>query len=140
MNQQKEAALAAVKSDVKNIITMATTNKTKDGKFPTTCEEWAKTVPQGWNSDNVTLFRVRTSLDGMSLWIEAQPNTITGTDPTAIRADNTIVYNSDRGSGAITRTAYREQYGFDATSNLSVLESFTKTGFSLTQIDVCKSW
>jgi type IV pilus assembly protein PilA len=140
MNQQKEAALAAVKSDVKNVTMMATTHKTKDGKFPVTCDEWAKTVPQGWNSDSITLFRVRTSLDGMSLWIEAQPTTITGSEPIAYRAEHTIVYNSDKGIGAITRAQYIEKYGYDVSTNLSVAEGFTKTGFKLNDIENCKAW
>jgi len=139
-NQQRQAALAAVKSDAKNIVMMATTQKTKTGKFPITCEEWASVVPKGWNSDSVTLFRVRTSPDGNDLWIEAQPATITGSEPDAYRAEHTIVYNSSKGDGVMTRTDYRVKYDLAGSTSLSITEGFTATGFKLNGPDDCKVW
>jgi len=139
-NQQRAATLAAVKSDTKNIIMMATTHKTKTGKLPVTCAEWASVVPQGWNSDSVTLFRVRTSPDGNDLWIEAQPSTITGSETDAYRAEYTAVYNSSRGAGVMTRADYRVKYDLAGSTSLSITEGFTATGFKLNNIASCTSW
>ncbi len=141
INQQKAATLAALKSDVKNVITMATTYKTKnDGLFPRTCTEWDQAVTPGWTSETTTLFRVKTSTNGHSLWIEAQPATIKGSDPSAVRAENTIVYNSERGSGLTTRGEFEQQYSYPSGTSLSNAEGYTTTGFRLDGETGCKSW
>jgi len=139
MNQQRSAAFAGVKSDVKNVATMAVTQKTKTGKYPQTCAEWKDAVPAGWNSSTTSLLRVRTSADGFSLWIEAQPSTISGTDSDTFRADNTAVYNSNKSDGIMSRSDYRAKYNLGPTVSLSDDAGYT-SGFELNKIDTCKVW
>jgi prepilin-type N-terminal cleavage/methylation domain-containing protein len=136
-NQQKEAAFAAVKSDVRNVSTMAVTQKAKTGKYPVTCAEWQSVVPQGWNSDSNGLLRVRTSPDGLNLWIESQPNTLKGSDPDAVRAEHTAIYNSSKADGITTRSAYMTKYNFASGASLANDSGFTAKGFQLNTISDC---
>lgn len=138
-NQQRSAAFAGVKSDVKNVATMAVTQKTKTGKYPQTCAEWKEAVPAGWNSSTTSLLRVRTSADGFNLWIEAQPSTISGSDPADFRADNTAIYDSNKSNGIMTRTDYRAKYNLGPTVSLSDEAGYT-SGFELNNIASCKVW
>jgi len=141
MNQQRAAGLAALESDAKNVITMASTFKTlNDGRFPEDCSEWDQAVPPGWTSDTTTLFRVKTSADGFSLWIEAQPTTIQSSDSAALKAENTVVYNSNNTQGLTTRAEYASDNGYPLGTNLSIVEGYTTSGYRLNVDTGCEAW
>lgn len=143
-NQQKEASFAAVKSDVKNVATIAITQKAKTGTYPVTCGEWKALIPAGWNSTSTSLLRVRASPDGLGLWIEAQPNTISGSDPTDVRASLTAIYDSNESTGILTRASYAANHdivvGTPAFNDLAGNAGYTARGFDLNNIATCKVW
>jgi prepilin-type N-terminal cleavage/methylation domain-containing protein len=142
-NQQKEAIFATVKSDVKNVAMMGATQKTKTNKFPVTCAEWQEAVPQGWNTETTTLLRVRTSPDGLNLWIEAQPNTVNMTQVSAVRAQHTAVYDSNVAGGVLSRSDYISKNGITEQTIINDLAGsagYSKTGFLLNNIATCKVW
>jgi prepilin-type N-terminal cleavage/methylation domain-containing protein len=138
MNQQKEAAFAGVKSDVRSMALMAMTQKTKTGKYPQTCDEWKSVIPATWKSSETTFIKARVSADGYDIWIESQPTTIVGASG-AVKADMTAIYNSQKGDGIITRAQYSEKYNVSQSYQQESSGYMTK-GFNLHEIETCTAW
>ena len=138
-NQQKAAAFANAQSDVKSLAAMAVVQKTKTGKYPMTCGEWQSVIPANFGSTSSGGMGVRTSLDGLNVWIESQPATI-GSIPNAEKADNTAVYDSARGDGVMTRTAYETKYPSSSTLNQAPANGYTEPGFYANRIQSCNVW
>lgn len=138
LNQQKAAQFAAVKSDVKNMSTMAITQKTKTGTYPLTCAQWKDTAPVDWRSAP-SGFAARVSDNGQSIWIESQPAFI-GSIPEKDVAKYTIVYNSSRTDGPMTREAYAAKYSIASDDKQAINEGYTTKGIMFSPNVDCFAW
>jgi type IV pilus assembly protein PilA len=129
-NQQKSAADAGVKSDIKSVASSAVIQKTKTGKYPSTCAQWAEIFPGGnvSRSNSTTGLGARISADGLNIWVEGQPETgLTGTEAAA----RTYVYDSSKAGGIMTRADYASKYGVSATGTQNTEAGFTGPGIAL---------
>jgi type IV pilus assembly protein PilA len=138
-NQQEAAAFASTKSDVKSVSTMAVVHKTKTGKYPRTCDEWKTVIPADWRSASTGAIGVRTSSDGMNLWVESQPNTIVGMAEEKKKA-NTAVYDSARTGGVISTEAFIKKYSIPSGTNPMIASGYTVAGFYVNFGGACISW
>jgi len=137
-NQQKEAQFAAVKSDVKNVVTMATTQKTKTGKFPTTCAQWDSVMPNNWRSTSTGGMAARVSPDGLNLWVEAQPVDRNAAKTEAEEASFTAVYDSSKSSGILTRAQFSSKYNVSNVDQAQAM-GYTNSGI-IFGTGACTAW
>ena len=138
-NQQEAAAFASTKSDVKSVSTMAVVHKTKTGKYPRTCDEWKTVIPVDWKSASTGAIGVRTSSDGMNLWVESQPNTIVGMAAEKKEA-NTAIYDSARTGGVMSMEAFVVKYSIPSGTRPVIASGYTVTGFHVVNIGTCWPW
>lgn len=141
-NQRREATTAGVKSDVKNVATMAMLQKTKTGKYPMTCAEWQGVLPEKWKSDSTAAIAVKVSADGASLWVESQGmGTSAGGSLTNDEVDSyTMIYNSNNTESIISRTKYMSKYGVTDRTLVSQTAGFTNSGFMVSVLPTCQVW
>ena len=131
LNQSRQATVAAIRSDVKTVSTLALFQKTKTGKYPANCAEW-KAVLANWNvSPNVAALAFRVSPDGNNIWIEGQSRTANGssTDLTSTEVnDYTMVYDSSRTSSVMSRNDYTAKTGVPL-ANQKAAAGYTDQGY-----------
>jgi len=136
-NQQRASQLAALKSDGKSLILMATTAKTKTGKFPSTCADW-KTAVGAWKpSDSTISLAVRTSADGSSIWVAGQHTAglASGGITEAEVQANGILYDSAQGNGMLSSAEYTAKGGPNREA-----AGYTTQGFYISSIASCTTW
>jgi type II secretion system protein G len=141
-NQQKSAIDSAVKSDVKSIANTAVIQKTKTGKYPTSCAEWQglfkdNTIPRSPGTGGLV---AKVSADGLNLWVEAQPNESMNTTEALAR---TYVYDTNKGAGVLTTNEYAAKFNVAAGASQHI-EAGYETGYGVrfhTGINTgCTAW
>jgi prepilin-type N-terminal cleavage/methylation domain-containing protein len=118
-NQQKAAIDAGTKSDIKSVATTAVVQKTKTGKYPMTCSEWQGLLNDSTTPRSATTggLGVKTSADGLNLWVEAQP---AGSFPASEAGDRTYVLDTNKGSSVLSRNAYAAKYNVTASGTQNI--------------------
>lgn len=138
LNQQKAAKFAATKSDVRNMATMAITQKTKTGTYPQNCAQWKDNAPVNWRTDVEGGFAARVSPDGQSLWVESQPSFIASV-PSAEQSKYTIVYDSAKGDGPMTKFDYAKKYP-SGGADMLVAAGYPDKGIFFSGDPNCMAW
>jgi prepilin-type N-terminal cleavage/methylation domain-containing protein len=137
--QQKAAAFASTKSDVKNIATMAIVHKTKNGLYPRTCAEWKTVIPAGWKSGSSGRMVVKTTANGVNLWVESQPDTAASMQ-LAEQIENTAIYDSSRTVGVLPRVEFGAKFGYSLETNMALASGYPGGGYYVDFEGTCTAW
>jgi type IV pilus assembly protein PilA len=144
-NQQKSASYAVVESDVKNVVTLATTYKAKNnGRYPQTCADWKKATNSSKPlSDSTAAIAATVSADGLSLWVEGQSYAANANTGNTTEADSlTAVYNSNYANGILSRSEYMQKYNFTDRTRVHKDSGFVNAGWHLNTVNTanCATW